>query len=106
MEKLYARIQDINNRYPNRDISLKVLKLQEELGEVAVEVLRLKKCKKTTDSKEEVKAKIFEETVDCILVLLDICGEMDMDINKIVQMGNKKCDKWETSIAENHVKFN
>jgi len=75
---------------------IKALKLCEESGELAAEVLKLIEYKfnKLGESKNEIKNNILLESVDCMIVVFDILNKFGFTINQIIEMSESQINKW------------
>ena len=74
-------------------IEEKALKLTEETGEVAQEVLKYVNCKNASKSAEGSREKIIEEVSDVILVAYDLIYHLDGE-KEFKETLQKKIDKW------------
>lgn len=76
------------------------IKLNEEIGEIAVAVLQSRGLKHTDKSKKEIRENILEEICDSIIVLLSMASYYKFTEKQIGAMINKKLDKWEGRIKK------
>lgn len=72
----------------------RVIKLQEEVGELSAEVLKLKGFKNSELSKEEIKNNILLETVDCLIMSMDILNYGKFQKKDIIEVADKQIEKW------------
>lgn len=70
------------------------LKLSEESGELAAEILKLVDFKKNNLTKEQIRENILLESSDCLIVILDIMIHMGFSKEEIVNMSEKQINKW------------
>ena len=81
-------------------IEEKALKLTEETGEVAQEVLKYVNCKNASKSAEGSREKIIEEVSDVILVAYDLFHNLD-DEKKFKEVIKNKLNKWYNKFNSN-----
>lgn len=74
------------------------LKLTEECGELAAEILKLEGFKRTDESEEVIKEKILLESTDCLIMVLDIMSQMGFSKEQIHEMSMKQIGKWKRGI--------
>jgi hypothetical protein len=72
----------------------RVIKLQEEVGELSAEVLKLKGFKNSDLSKEEIKNNILLETVDCLIMTMDILNYGKFQKKDIIEVADRQIEKW------------
>jgi hypothetical protein len=75
-------------------LSERVIKLQEEVGELSAEVLKLKGFKNSDLSKEEIKNNILLETVDCLIMTMDILNYGKFQKKDIIEVADRQIEKW------------
>jgi len=75
-------------------LSERVVKLQEEVGELSAEVLKLKGFKKSDLSKDEIRNNILLETVDCLIMSMDILSHEKFQKKEIIEIADKQIEKW------------
>lgn len=96
----YDRIEKLSNMDNTVNFSSKVLKLSEEAGEVAQATLKYigsKNVSKSADVKDP-KMLVLEELCDTINVAVDIINALDVTEDEVIQMFEKKLDKWESKL--------
>ena len=71
------------------------LKLNEEAGELAAEILKLKGLKGSSKSKKEILFDLHLEAIDCLLMAMDILVHTKASEKRIEQIMNSQLDKWE-----------
>jgi NTP pyrophosphatase (non-canonical NTP hydrolase) len=81
-----------------KTIDERFMKLNEEIGEIAIAILQSRGLKHTNKSKKEIKENILEEICDSIIVLLSMAGYFKYTDRQIKIMIHKKLDKWEERI--------
>lgn len=99
--------QDINNlaetlikvfkvsKKERKNLTLQMVKLGEEHGELAAAVLMHLGQKGTRMSKAEVTENVLEEACDCLLMVLSILSKAGFNTKEINDMTLKKLKKWE-----------
>jgi len=75
-------------------LSERVIKLQEEVGELSAEVLKLRGFKKSDLSKDEIRNNILLETVDCLIMSMDILSHEKFQKKEIIEIADKQIEKW------------
>jgi len=75
-------------------LSERVIKLQEEVGELSAEVLKLRGFKKSDLSKDEIRNNILLETVDCLIISMDILSHEKFQKKEIIEIADKQIEKW------------
>ncbi len=83
-----------------KTIEQRFIKLNEEIGELAVALLHLRGLKNTDKTKKEIKENILEEICDSLNVLYSIASSHKFSQEQIVDMMNKKLDKWERHLKK------
>lgn len=78
----------------NGTIVEKGLKLNEEVGELSAELLKLVQYKHTTDSHEVIMEKALLESVDSLIMIFDIMIKLGFTKDQIVEMAEKQVNKW------------
>jgi len=75
------------------------IKLNEEVGEIAVAILNFRGLKNTTQTKKEIKENILEEICDSLIVLISMASSHKFTENQIHKMIDKKLDKWKAKLG-------
>ena len=75
-------------------IAEKGLKLTEEVGELAAELLKLTGYKHTNDTKEEAIQKSLLESTDTMIMIFAIMIQLGFTKQQIVEMTESQVDKW------------
>jgi NTP pyrophosphatase (non-canonical NTP hydrolase) len=75
-------------------IAEKGLKLTEEVGELAAELLKLTGYKYTNDTKEEALQKALLESVDTMIMIFGIMVQLGFTKQEIVEMTESQVNKW------------
>ena len=70
------------------------LKLNEEVGELSAEILKLVGYKRSGLNKDEIRKEILKESVDCLIMVFDIMSFMGFTKQEIVEMSEEKINKW------------
>jgi NTP pyrophosphatase (non-canonical NTP hydrolase) len=100
MKNALERIIIVNKKEPKTPMEVMV-KVQEEVGELAAEILRYHGKKGANgDTKKKVRFKILEEACDVIITSVSIIekfGYTEKDISKMIK---KKCNKWKSNLSK------
>ena len=72
----------------------KGLKLNEEVGELSAELLKLSGYKHTTDSHDIIMEKALLESVDSLIMIFDVMIKLGFTKDQIVEMSEKQVNKW------------
>lgn len=94
IDYIYDLVKNVSPLEKNADIIKKILKLGEEYGELSAEILKLVDYKYNNDSKEEVRKNLFSETIDCLIMILDILNIQNAEKDSIVSESEIKIEKW------------
>lgn len=70
------------------------LKLSEETGELAAEILKFVGFKNSDSSKSEIEQHMLLESVDCLIMVFDIMTHMGFTKQQITEMSEKQINKW------------
>jgi NTP pyrophosphatase (non-canonical NTP hydrolase) len=109
MDKTVDKIFLIS-RSDRKTLQEKCIKIQEEVGELAAEILKLKGKKGTKGlSKEQIENNILEETCDIIIMGFSLMYKMRFKKERIIKAFNKKLNKAKANLAkqvvwENHIR--
>lgn len=93
--KQAGKAEDIEHQ---ASIVEKGLKLNEEVGELSAEILKIVSYKYTTDTPEIIMEKALLESVDSLIMIFDIMIKLDFDKDKIVEVAEKQVNKWLNNI--------
>lgn len=94
MDYVFDIIKKACNKETNSSLSDKGLKLTEEVGELAAELLKITGYKHTNDTKEEATKKALLESVDTMIMVFSIMNYLEFDKNQIVEMTESQIKKW------------
>ena len=93
IDNLYELVFNIA-KYQKADIVKKGLKLCEESGELAAEILKKVEYKYTEDSIETIRENLLDEAVDCLIMVFDILSSESYTIEEIINSSDKKTGEW------------
>ena len=93
LDEIYDFVYNVSH-LEESDIVKKGLKLNEEVGELSAEILKLVKYKHTTDSSERIREHLLEEAMDTIIMVFDILVKQGYTKEEMIKMGEKKINKW------------
>jgi NTP pyrophosphatase (non-canonical NTP hydrolase) len=94
MDYAFDMIKNACQLETNSSLSDKGLKLTEEVGELAAELLKITGYKHTTDTKEEATKKALLESVDTMIMIFSIMNYLNFDKKQIVEMTESQIKKW------------
>lgn len=96
----FKRLKQLSdNEKQNVNMPYKIIKLQEEAGEIAAEFLKLSKTKNASKSAEGTKESFIEECFDLLNVISDIINvsiETEEDKEFAKYIAEKKLNKWKS----------
>lgn len=90
---IYEMIQNVSS-LEGYGLLERVCKLQEEVGELSAEALKLIGFKYSSLSEIEIKRNILLETVDCLIMSMDILTNQNFSKKEIVEMADSQINKW------------
>lgn len=93
---LYSLVKEVADLDPRTNRSLKLIKLQEELGELSAEFLKSEGYKKTDETAADIYEHEKEEAVDVFLMAADILRSYRMTEEEERVITTKKLEKWKT----------
>lgn len=76
----------------------RVCKLQEEVGELSAETLKLIGFKNSSLSDKEIKQNILLEAVDCLIMSMDILSTQGYSKDEIIKIADSQISKWVSNI--------
>ena len=98
IDYLYSLVQKCTKFETKGTLSDKGLKLCEETGELAAELLKFSGYKYSNDTPEEYTQKALLESVDCMIMIFDIMIYLGFTKQQIVEMCESQINKWLTNI--------
>ncbi len=90
---IYELIQNVSE-LEGYGLIERVCKLQEEVGELSAETLKMIGFKNSNLSKEEIKQNILLESVDCLIMSMDILSTQGYSKDEIIKMADSQINKW------------
>lgn len=104
MDELWERSVEVS-KMEEVQLWKKIIKLQEELGELSAEYLLEVgyKSNKYKASVDDIKEHRNEEAIDCLITIFDILQNMGLTKEEIVAIANKKISVWETNCKNKNV---
>lgn len=94
IDYLFDLVSSVNNLEKKVTIAEKGLKLTEEVGELAAELLKITGYKHTNDTKEEALEKSLLESCDVMIMIFGIMNQLGFTKQQIVEMTEKQVNKW------------
>lgn len=95
---------DLANKYATSDkvdIRNATLKVMEESGELAAEILKLVGHKKSKATKEKLIERIKSEGVDTLIALFDVLNLVDISKEEIINLTETAVQKWKNKHIQN-----
>lgn len=98
----WKRLEQLSQGNVDIEVSLleKGMKLTEETGELAAEILAYSGSKNVSasSSTKDIKMAVLNEACDVLNVTLDIINSLDVTDDEAKTMFTKKLDKWESKV--------
>lgn len=94
MNYVYQLVSNASNSVNVGSLTEKCLKLNEEVGELSAEVLKMSNYKKSDLSKSEVRDRIVEEAVDSLVMVIDILTTVNATNQEITDATEDAVNKW------------
>jgi hypothetical protein len=91
---LFDLVKNANQLEGEVTLAEKGLKLTEEVGELAAELLKITGYKYTKDTKEEALQKSLLESVDTMIMIFGIMLHLGFTKQQIVEMTESQVNKW------------
>lgn len=107
IDKLFDEVfatERMANEIKGFGIEAKIMKLQEELGELATDHLKLIGYKVSDDKPKAVKKNMKEEVVDLFIMTLCVGENLGMTKDDFLNIAAKKIKKWNKVHIEGFVK--
>ena len=76
----------------------RVCKLQEEVGELSAETLKLIGFKNSNLAESEIRRNILLEGVDCLIMSMDILSTQGYTKDEIIKMADSQINKWVSNL--------
>jgi hypothetical protein len=90
---IYELIQNVSE-LEGYSLIERVCKLQEEVGELSAETLKMIGFKNSNLTKEQIKENILLESVDCLIMSMDILSTQGYSKDEIIKMADSQINKW------------
>jgi len=103
MSRIFDKVKKVSNlqesKSPADNLMLlkRALKLTEESGEIAAEVLKMVEYKLTNETHQQIKDNLKEEAVDALITALDIINHLKMSEEEVEYIMEGKLSKWENN---------
>lgn len=98
--KIPRKVKEVT-RLEKKSLVARGLKLNEEAGELAAEILRLKGMKGAKGkTKQQILDDLHLEAVDCMLMAFDILVHTGASDKKVTSIMNSQLKKWRKGIDE------
>lgn len=94
---IYTLIQNVSE-LEGYGLIERVCKLQEEVGELSAETLKLIGFKNSKLTEEEIKKNILLEAVDCLIMSMDILSTQGYSKDEIIKMADSQISKWVSNL--------
>jgi len=100
MDQIIKRIASLS-RHDNKNALEKCIKVQEEVGELAAEILKLRGKKGSKGVKKpQLEENILEECCDVIIITYSLMKKLRYTDERIKKAFNRKLDKAELNIPK------
>jgi len=93
-DHLYEMVREASQLDTKGTLVERGLKLCEETGELAAEILKSVGYKYHRDTPEQIRKGILLESVDCMIMVLDILNKAGYAKEEIMEMAVSQLDKW------------
>ncbi len=100
LDYIYELIQNVSE-LEGYGLVERVCKLQEEVGELSAETLKMIGFKSSNLTKEEIKNNILLESVDCLIMSMDILSTQGYTKDEIIKMADSQISKWVSNLKNN-----
>jgi hypothetical protein len=97
LDYIYTLIQNVAE-LEGYGLLERVCKLQEEVGELSAETLKLIGFKNSNLSEGEIKQNILVEAVDCLIMSMDILSTQGYSKDEIIKIADSQITKWISNI--------
>lgn len=97
LDRLYNEIENIQKK-ETFGLLERICKLQEELGELSAEVLKSINYKKSKLSKDEISENILLESIDCLIMSMDIIAYQGHNKDRILEIAESQIKKWKSNL--------
>lgn len=94
MNYMYSLVRGAARTSTVGTLTDRALKLNEEVGELSAEVLKLSGYKVSGLSKEEIRSRIIEEAVDAQVMIIDILENVEATDQEIINCAEDAVNKW------------
>jgi len=93
IDYIYSLVKSVSP-LEKSDITKKGLKLNEEVGELSAEILKLVNYKYHNDTEQEVRDNLLQEGVDSLIMIFDILTSQNYSKEEVVSVSEQKIEKW------------
>jgi NTP pyrophosphatase (non-canonical NTP hydrolase) len=100
LDYIYELIQNVSS-LEKFGLLERVCKLQEEVGELSAEVLKQIGFKSHDLTLDKIRENILLESVDCLIMSLDILSQQGFSKKEIIDKANSQIEKWISNIKIN-----
>lgn len=97
LDYIYTLIQNVAE-LEGYGLIERVCKLQEEVGELSAETLKLIGFKSSNLPESEIKKNILIEAVDCLIMSMDILSTQGFSKDEIIKIADSQINKWVSNI--------
>jgi hypothetical protein len=97
LDYIYTLIQNVSE-LEGYGLIERVCKLQEEVGELSAETLKLIGFKNSNLSEQDIKRNILLEAVDCLIMSMDILSTQGFTKDEIIKMADSQISKWVSNL--------
>lgn len=93
-DRIFDLVEEATKLENKGTLAEKGLKLTEEVGELAAELLKITGYKHTTDTKAQALKNSLLESVDSMIMIFLILNELGFSKEEIFQMTQSQLNKW------------
>lgn len=94
----FEKIEYLTNKDKDIPNEFKILKLQEEVGELSAAFLKYRKISNSSASSNGSKEHILEELCDVLNITIDLINAFEFEDEETKIMFDKKLYKWENKV--------
>ena len=103
LKSLQEKVRELNEKtkphyklytQTEKEILTKTVKLNEEVGELSAEILKLINYKHHNNTEEQIRQNLLEEAADSIIQVFDILADLKYTKEELIEASEKKIDKW------------
>lgn len=94
IDYIYSLVRNVSPIEKSQDICRKGLKLNEEVGELSAEILKLVNYKYHNETEKEIRDNLLYESADSIIQIFDILVSLGYTKEELIDAAEKKINTW------------